>query len=151
MVVDRVRVISKFLRRFVSIRVHSWLRLAEGSTIVSGSYLTVVTRAESLFCSRPQDLSVAILENLAVRQMRLPMILMAGAKSSVRDRNDRNRVTAAAAVHLALAPDRRPSRSTAVRGKLCCTSTCRPVCRRSEFPRASRSSDNQQLRGQSSS
>ena len=39
-----------------------------------------------LACSR---LSVAILEDFAVRQMRLAMILMAGAKSAVRDRDNR--------------------------------------------------------------
>ena len=62
-----------------------------------------------------------------------------------------SRVTAAAAVHSALARDRKPSRSTALRGRLCCTSTCRLVCRRSEFPPASRSLDNPRRRGQSSS
>ena len=48
----------------------------------------IVTRAGSLLCSRPQALTLSILEYLSVRQMRLPLRLMTGAKSAVRDRLD---------------------------------------------------------------
>jgi len=49
----------------------------------------IVTRADSLLCSRAQALTLSILEYLSVRQMRLPLRLMTAAESSVRNRGDR--------------------------------------------------------------
>src|SRR5439155_481791 len=52
------------------------------------------------------------------------------------------RATAAAAAHRALARDRKPSRSTALRGRPCCTSTSPRVFQTILCPPASRSWDN---------
>src|SRR5438270_4099563 len=54
----------------------------------------IVTRAESLLCSRAQARSIVILEDSSVRQMRLAaedvwLLRQAGANSGIRQRNDR--------------------------------------------------------------